>query len=201
MGMTLDVNAGQHRHGNGQHHQCGRRVGNPHAQCRGCQHETTQKPSWIPTRRNEHIQCKSLVKPPAFQGNGNEKPSHEQEHVFRTIRASCRSHICHTQQWKQNQGQQRRDPQRHCLRHPPREHPGRRTQDGSHVHWHLKNHGHPPCQHCNDGSTRQGEGSKIHGCKDSKTRTCTLPSWSWTCTAWTLLHRRFFKAIPPASCL
>ena len=61
IGVGLGIDLVQNREGDGEHHECGRRVGNPHAERRcGC-HETSNQPTGIAPSEDQHREGKAFV--------------------------------------------------------------------------------------------------------------------------------------------
>jgi hypothetical protein len=107
---------------NGRQHQGRRRVGDPHRQQRSRHHETEDQRAGPSARPGHDVERHAGMQVPSLHGTGDDKTAHEQHDRLVGVGRGCLlecHHACHRQD---DHWQQRRDRDRHCLRHPPRHH-------------------------------------------------------------------------------
>ena len=165
--MVVEVDFGQDRQRDGQHHQGRGRVGNPHAEGSCGHHESRKQPSRVSSCGHQDVQRKPAVKVPPLQRQGDQKPAKEQEHKLGAVRRRRRRDVRHAQGRKQDQGQHRSDPQRHSFSHPPHQHPGGGRQHAHHVVRRAPLRGRPPRQRGQGGACKLGDMLGFHACKNS----------------------------------
>src|SRR5690606_3253818 len=119
-----------HSHTDRQHHQCRSCVGNPHGQKCGGDHKAQNDSFQVSAYDRNDSQGYAFVQVPFFYRHGNHEATHvEQNHGIRIgNRGVFYSHD--TQQWKQNQRQQRSGRDRDSLGDPPNGHPAGGSHHG-----------------------------------------------------------------------